>query len=382
MLNIMKYSFLCLFRNKANLFWILLFPILLGCCFKAGFSNITASNSFQAIPVAIVNDESDAADNFCLIADELAKDSENQMLTITYCSEEEALSLLEKKEIDGIFYAEEEVHLIISSEMANAQLNHSILQSIVEQYHINADIISTTLSNHPENIKSLTNALTEEMNFREEIVLSYRKNIDNYDQYYYNLIAMACLFTALAGIYIAMENEGNLSTLAARKNVSATKKHITILGELLATCIVETILTLIGFFFIILVLRIDLTMRLPLSILTIFLSTITGVSFGFFMGCIGPKSDGGKIGMVFAIVMPCCFFSGLMMGNMRIVVEKYVPIFNRINPAALISDCFYSLQIYESYDRYIQNMVTLFLLSVLFCFLGLLFTRRKRYASI
>ena len=36
------------------------------------------------------------------------------------------------------------------------------------------------------------------------------------------------------------------------------------------------------------------------------------------------------------------------MGNMRVVVEKHAPIINRINPAALISDSFYTLNNYDS----------------------------------
>ena len=66
-----------------------------------------------------------------------------------------------------------------------------------------------------------------------------------------------------------------------------------------------------------------MTARLPYALLAIFVSTMTGICLGFFLGTIGPKSEGAKIGMMFAVIMPCCFFSGLMMGNMRIIVEQY-----------------------------------------------------------
>ena len=35
------------------------------------------------------------------------------------------------------------------------------------------------------------------------------KSADNLTQYYYNLLAMACLFTALCGLEIAINNQGN-----------------------------------------------------------------------------------------------------------------------------------------------------------------------------
>ena len=43
MLQIMKYHFRILLRNREQMFWILLFPILLGIMFKVAFSNISSS---------------------------------------------------------------------------------------------------------------------------------------------------------------------------------------------------------------------------------------------------------------------------------------------------------------------------------------------------
>ena len=381
MKNIFKYSILRLIRNKSNLFWILLFPILLGCMFKIAFSNIGKSESFQSIPVAIVCEECENADNFRLTVDELSKEGEDQMLSVTYCEEEEALEFLEKKEIDGILYAGDTVKLSISANMGNAQMNQSILKSFVEEYNVSAKIIADTWSTHPEKIPALLDQITKHTAYYEEVSLS-RSNTDTYTQYFYNLIAMACLYTAMGGLYIAIENQANLSTLAARKNVSPAKKQVTIIGELAASILFEFILNLLAFLFIVFILQVDMTTRLPFALLAIFVSTMTGICLGFFLGSIGPKSEGGKVGMMFAIVMPCCFFSGLMMGNMRIIVEQHVPFVNCINPAALMSDCFYSLAIYDSMERYTRNILTLLLLSFIFCLGGFLLTRRKKYASL
>ena len=71
-----------------------------------------------------------------------------------------------------------------------------------------------------------------------------------------------------------------------------------------------------------------------------------------------------------------------MVGNMRVLIDRVAPGVNRINPAALITDSFYCLSIFEGHARYTRNIVTLLLLSVLFIGLGILKTRRSRYASI
>lgn len=54
------------------------------------------------------------------------------------------------------------------------------------------------------------------------------------------------------------------------------------------------------------------------------------------------------------------------MGTMRMVVEKHLPFINRINPAALISDCFYTLNNYDNLQRFATNLLTLSVMAVLF----------------
>lgn len=64
MLQIFKYNLKQLLHNRSELFWVILFPIILGSLFKAAFSNITAGEKFQAIPVAIVNEQGSMSDGF------------------------------------------------------------------------------------------------------------------------------------------------------------------------------------------------------------------------------------------------------------------------------------------------------------------------------
>lgn len=97
MRSVFKYSLLRLMRNKANLFWILIFPIVLGCLFKVAFSNITESESFHTIPVALVSDESINAKAFCTMADALSSEDDNAMLAVTYCNDKKAQTLLKEK---------------------------------------------------------------------------------------------------------------------------------------------------------------------------------------------------------------------------------------------------------------------------------------------
>lgn len=376
-----KYALLRLMRNKANLFWILVFPIVLGCFFKIAFSNITASESFHTIPVAVVEGDNADATAFHTMIEQLSGDSEDAMLSATFCDDKKARTLLEKGKVDGIFYTTDTVELAVNSDLSDASINQSILQSLLTQYYLNRDLIVQILTTNPGNIESLVDSIGQSVDTRKEVSLT-RNNIDTYDQYFYNLIAMACLYTAMGGINLAINNSANLSSLAARKTIAPAKRAALIGTELLAIILFESLLNVVSFLFIVTVLGVHMTTHLGLAMLTILISTTFSITFGMFLGCVGPKSEGGKTGLMFAVVMPLCFLSGLMMGTMRMVVEKYAPFVNRINPAALISDSFYALNNYDTLTRYTGNILTLLLMTALFLIISILVTRRKTYASL
>ncbi len=366
MFSIIKYTWIRLIRNKTNLFWVLLFPIALGGLFQAAFSNLSSLEEFSPIPTAVVcsGDESSPL---------LTAAAANPLLSVYRCSSEEALAMLEEQQVDGILTIGDSITLTVDPNRSSARLNQSILQVFTEQCSINAALIKEAPAAAP--------ALAADADFRKEVCYGRRWQ-DPYTQYFYNLMAMACMFTALSGIYISLENQGNLTVLGARKNCASTNKLFCIIGELIAYIGFEVLLNIIAFLFLIFVYGVDMRARLPLSLLTILISSAAGVSMGFFIGSASRRSESIKIGSVTAITLLCCFFSGLMQGNMRMVVEQHAPFFNRINPAALIADSFYCLNMLESLRRYTVNILTLVLLSVLFCLGGFLLTRRKRYADL
>ena len=68
--------------------------------------------------------------------------------------------------------------------------------------------------------------------------------------------------------------------------------------------------------------------------------------------------------------------------HIKIIIQNNCPILNKINPATIITDSFYSLAVYESYDRFFVDILSLFAFIILFIMAGFLLTRRKKYASL
>jgi len=91
----LKYEVLSGLRVKEVLFWLILFPIVLGTLFKVAFSNIYQEHTlFSTVPVAVV--ETTQQPMLHTVLDSL-ESNEEPLFSVTYTDEETALSLLEKK---------------------------------------------------------------------------------------------------------------------------------------------------------------------------------------------------------------------------------------------------------------------------------------------
>ena len=375
------YTFLKLIRNRAQFFWCLAFPILLATMFYFAFGGLGESEQFSAIPVAIVDDGGQESELISDMLNQLSEPGDDQFLIPTYTTEKKALSLLEQKEVTGILYLGSPMSLSISAEMNNEMLNQSILNTFVEQFNLQYDAISTIAQTHPEKLNDAIDALSEESCYLNDTSPS-NGNFSESLTYFFNLLAMTCLYAAMIGNDIAVDNQANLSHLGARKNISPVPKLITVFGDLSAAVLFEFICVIVSICYMGFALHVDFGNQIAYILLASFVGSLTGVSLGFFIGSFGRGTKEVKFGILMAFVMSCCVLSGLMIGSMRMIVERFCPPLNHINPAALISDSFYSLVIYPSHGRYFENIGILLLLFLFFTLGGFVQIRRKKYASL
>ncbi len=377
-----KYSFIACIRNREEVFWLLLFPMLLGTMFYIAFGSLYDSQEiFKVVPVAIIYDDTDESKAFKQIADELSKEGDDQLLNVVTNNEDEALTLLEGNEIVGIIYSGDTLSLSFSSNVTDVSISQSILESFLNEYIIKSEVITDVAMNHPEKLADIIASLENDINYNKEIFYT-NGDMDPYNQYFYNLIAMFCLYTSIAGLSVAVGNQANLSPLGARKASSPINRFISALGELSGTFAVQLICLCAIIFYLTCILKVNLGSQLPLVLLTSIMGIIVGMSYGFLVGSISNISSGSKVGILMSVTMVFCFLSGLMVANMKSIVESICPIANKLNPATIIADCFYSLNIYDTYDRFFNNILSLAIISSIFIIGGILLKRRSRYASI
>ncbi|WP_028518520.1 ABC transporter permease [Ruminococcus flavefaciens] len=374
--HILKYELKNGLRTKDLIIWLILFPIILGTCFKIAFGSIyEKTEKFSSIPVAIVEESENAA--FRQVIEGIEK-ADEPFLKATFADKEKAEKMLDDGDIEGIIFTSDDISLTVKEK----GIRETMLKSFIEQYKVREKIAMDAINTAPEKAQEVIASLTSETaSSCREIPLT-QGNPDMYIQYFYNLIAMVAMFGCITGMHITIQNQANLSPLGARNNCSPAPKSINILACLTGSFILETICMVICVTYLAFILKIDFGDRLWLVYPSAILGGITGVSFGFFVGSLARVSEKAKGAILVSISMLLCFCSGLMMGNMKAVIAENIPWFNNINPAAVISDCFYCLNIYEDYDRFISKLITMAAISVMFIVLGFVTSRRKKYASI
>lgn len=371
-----KYTFLSMIRTKEVIFWSLVFPLVLTTFMYLAFGKINeVTENLETIDVAVV--ESVQNEMFDKILVEVSN-GESPLLNPMKMNSQDAVSALDGKEVDGIIHVDDTISLSVRENGLNA----TILSSFVDRYLQNKATLTQIAKNNPLALNSAIEALSDDTSYFKEEKLT-DGNTDNLSNYFYAVFAMSCLFASFTGISSMFSIQGNLSPLGQRRCVAPTKKLHVVLTLFLTNEIVQFAIELITFAYMSLVLGLDLSNKYPAMFLLLFVASSFGLTMGMFIGSLKkPVTEGAKMGIGVAISMALSVMADLCVSGLMNTIEHTVPIINRLNPAALISDSFYALNTYSDYSRYTSNMVNLSAMTLILFTLTILTVRRNRYASI
>ncbi len=371
-----KYTFLSMIRTKEVIFWSLVFPLALATFMYLAFGKINeVTENLETIDVAVV--ESVQNEMFDKILVEVSN-GESPLLNPMKMNSQDAVSALDGKEVDGIIHVDDTISLSVRENGLNA----TILSSFVDRYLQNEATLTQIAKNNPLALNSAIEALSDDTSYFKEEKLT-DGNTDNLSNYFYAVFAMSCLFASFTGISSMFSIQGNLSPLGQRRCVAPTKKLHVVLTLFLTNEIVQFAIELITFAYMSLVLGLDLSNKYPALFLLLFVASSFGLTMGMFIGSLKkPVTEGAKMGIGVAISMALSVMADLCVSGLMNTIEHTVPIINRLNPAALISDSFYALNTYSDYSRYTSNMVNLSAMTLILFTLTILTVRRNRYASI
>lgn len=371
------YTIKILMRAKVSLFWTLVFPILLATFMYMAFGNIYEQDEmFSNIKVAVVT-EDESANGLNYMLDALS-DGDDALLSVTRMSESDAEKLLADEEVEGIIYTDD-VKLTVAESSVNASILETVLSEYKQYEHALKDIYKD--GTEPKgDMSNLVEKLSEQRSYYTE-KSSTEGSQNVYNNYFYAIFAMSCLFASLSSIEMMSNLQANVSATGKRKNVSPQRKMTFVLAEFAALLLIHFVVEVISFIYMSCI-GVDFGGRVWEILLTLFVGCFIGLAIGVIVGAISKLAEGTKIGIVIGISMVMSILSDLCINGVKYEIQQHVPIINKLNPAALISDSFYALNVYSDHQVFTENIVIMTIEAVVLIAVGILMVRRNRYASV
>lgn len=239
-----------------------------------------------------------------------------------------------------------------------------------------ADMMSQKLQGMADSMKSGST------DYVKEVSLGGR-NVSSVAPYYFALVAMACLYMCFLGETAARRTQANISEIGKRISLSPVHRMKVVLSNGISAYLIALVnMALILLFLTKVVHGLDLSMHRGYALLTAVIGCLIGVTFGILIESIGKWSQNIKSAILIGSSIFCAFLAGLMISDMKDIIEKHVPIVNRLNPAALIADSFYCICVYDDMGRLQMNLVIMCVMSAAFLIVAWLMTRRVRYDNL
>lgn len=375
--HLFKYRLKKLLRTKEMIFWTLAFPIILSIFFNLAFQNLDSSEGFDPIPAVVVTDDSD--ENHPFLKDVLKEVSEGEdpLLILSEVPLDEAKALLDEGKIRGYITAENPICLHVKS----SGFSQNILRLFLDNVNQRFAVVEDVTAHDPAALEAVFSAMEEERDFtrEKEKTTAPPSQVLNY---FYSLIAMACMYGAFFGADEVTDIQANISDRAARINVAPVHKLKAFLASSAASYLVLMVNMSILLLFLRFVLGIDFGNRVLLLVLTTFVGTMTGISFGAFVSSLVKKGENLKVAIIITVSMTGSFLAGMMYAQMKYIVYDKAKILAYINPVNLITDSFYSLYYFEDLGRYVMNILILLVMTIVFSLGTYMVLRRRKYASI
>ncbi len=386
-----KYSLKVLLNNKMLIFWTFAFPIILSFLFNLAFSDIEKNEMLDVIDIAIINNETFKTNEvYKTVFEELSNpENDNQLFNVTITNEKEAHELLENNMVTGILkLTPEEPSIIVNQSGVNETIFRYVVDDIMGTIKLSNSIMNKKIEEGINNniqidydhiYNEIDNILTQDdINIKD----ISNDNLSYTMIEYYTLIAMSCLYSGIISMYVINSKLANMNSVGKRSSISPINKRCMLIGSLLASYLVQIVGLLLLFLVTIFIIKVDYGNKLlPIIILSL-VGSLAGLTLGVAVGTLIKSNENTKTGILISISMAGCFLSGMMGITMKYIIDKNIPILNKINPASMITDGLYSLYYYDTLDRYIFNVISLIIFSLLMILISYRELRRQAYDSI
>jgi ABC-2 type transport system permease protein len=385
-----KNAFRTLVKNKALVFWTLVFPFVLAILFNLAFARLHDYDVFEPLDIAVV--ESEQMDNSQVFKEALKSlgEGDNKIFNLEYTDLDTAKGRLNDEKITGYIYANDGP---IKVQIKKNGVNETVLVTVVDQLLQSSQIVDEiatpqiseyAASGQPIDEATIAAIYQEAVKTVTEASPNVKDNshvMDIVSTEFFTLIAMACMQGAMLSVELTNRSMPNITNRGKRVAVSPTRKSVVVTSNLLAgyTMLFVSVMALI--LFTRFILGVDYGPNLPLVCVVAAVGSLTATMMGVFLSIVLKTNENAKNIIVVIVTMVGCLFAG-MFGVTKGFFDSAAPMVNKVSPVGLITDGFYSLLYYEDMTRFWVNIASLFVVTVVFFVLSIRGLRRQNYDSI
>ncbi|MBR2743784.1 MAG: ABC transporter permease [Clostridia bacterium] len=358
--------------------------------FKMAFSGIEEKETFDAINVAVVSNEYFENDGILKDVFRTLSDPENedQVFNTSYVEEGEAKELLQDGKIDGyVVFSENAPKVFVTKNGVNQTIFKFVVEEIVQSSDT-ADIIQAKVEKmfKEQNSGGFWNTLGMIFAMMQENRSNIKDISDANLSYmtieFYTLVAMACLYGGILGAVSISWCLANMTNVGKRLSLTPVSKIKLVLSSALAGYVIQLFGIVLLLILTIGVLKVDFGNKIPQIVILSVAGSMAGLTMGIAVTTGIKASENAKTGILIGVTMLWCFFAGMMGVVMKYVIDKNIPIINKINPANMITDGFYALYYYDTLDRYMTNIVGLCIFSAIMLAIAIFSLRKQKYESL
>lgn len=374
MLTLFCYRTKCMLKNKSLIFWTMAFPFILTTLFASVLRGAYDPGEFQTISLAVVDDayyKQDATLQEILIS---AKMQDIPFFDVKAVTKEQAKELLLKDEVEAIIQDQEQIQI----DVKDSTLQTTIISSFFSEYEQKAVMVKE-LMRKGTSVDEITRLFEQTQSY---IQTNEKEDHDLSVVFFYTVLAMVCLFGGQWSMVSLYDIQANQSSRAARMAMTPVHKIRYLLCDFLLCLLFEMVFILLIYGYMAFFLDIAFGNHLIETLSILLLGCLSGNSIGTLIGCATTKNLNFKTGLLTAITMTGSFLSGMMMVQIKYLVQLYAPWVNAINPVAMITDGLYSLYYYGIDERYLTNVLSLVCVIIVFYGLSFVMIRKKRYESL
>lgn len=375
-LHNLKYAVKSLIKGKDTIFWTFVFPLALFTFMYMAFGTLMEKDEmFTDIPVAVVRDGGED-EALMMVLSVLSADGEDKRIDMEIMSEADALAALEDETVTGIIYTKD-ASLVVNK----SDIKETILEMILNQYKQTEQVYLDVMKQDAKRAQEMAaNLIQTDTAYYTEVSTSDGCQNEYYN-YFYAILAMSSLFASFAGITRVHKLQANTSALGMRRCLSPNPKLAAVFSEYFALLMVQFLVEVVTLIYMSLF-GVEFGNKYPAILFALFVGCNIGIAIGMLIGSVSRIQYGTKIGIAVAVSLVLSFLADLMVGGIKDKIEHTMPILNRLNPAVLLTDCLYSLNVYDNYDRYFRNIIIMLAMTIVLLAASMLILRRNKYASV